>query len=646
MVDKGGLLSIGSKVVGLVIVAAITAVTATDAVHAQTTSAAPKAKKPPQRVDVRGYSLEGRTLLQAEEFSNIVNPYVGSQKSSADIERARSAVQLAYRDLGYCGIRVNLVTPLPRQGIVRFRLAAVPYKKSQDCLPSVKLDRHAKPVVIVSSSPKPKVVAKPAPETKPAPPPPAAEPPAYTPPPRFDITRFEIVGGSLLSQQEMTQLVEPFTGKNKDFSDIQRALEVLEGAFRDRGFGVVQVLLPEQDITRGVVQFRVVQPRVGRIAIEGNTHFDSENVRRSLPSLREGEVPNSREIARNLQLTAEHPVKQTNVLLRSGETEETVDVNVKINDDRPWRRFVTLDNTGTGDTGYYRLGVGFQHTNLFNRDHALTMQYVTSPTNPSKVSIYGAGYRIPYYHLTSSLDLIAGYSDVDSGVVQGLFNVAGSGTIGAARWNTVLPKWGEVEHKISVGLDYRAFDNEVLFQNQNLTPDITVHPLSVTYSGLRRMTAADFSFYAGVSHNIPGGNDGKEEDWRNGLSARQAVTDDYKILRFGFNYARQFRNEWQMRVGFNAQFTRDALVSGEQFGIGGPDSVRGYSLREVANDWGTTHRNKDAGSEDSLSSVGVGLRLSYGKMMNLRFDLAQILQESPTRDNNTQRLTGALAIVF
>ena len=507
----------------------------------------------------------------------------------------------------------------------------------------------------------------------------AQQPQEVIPAPRFEINRFDVTGNTLLPAAQVESLLTPFTGSDKDFSDIQRALEALEQAYRDRGFGVVQVLLPEQDITRGVVQFRVVQPRVGRIAIEGNTHFDSENVRRSLPSLREGEVPNSREIARNLQLAAEHPVKQTNVLLRSGQTEETVDVNVKVNDDRPWRRFVTLDNTGTGDTGYYRLGVGFQHSNLFNRDHALTMQYVTSPTNPSKVSIYGAGYRIPYYNLNSSLDLIAGYSDVDSGVVQGLFNVAGSGSIGAARWNTVLPKWGEVEHKISVGLDYRAFENEVLFQGQNLTPDITVHPLGVTYSGLRRMTAADFSFYAGVSHNIPGGNDGKEEDWRNGLSARQAVTDDYKILRFGFNYARQFRNEWQMRVGFNAQFTRDALVSGEQFGIGGPDSVRGYSLREVANDWGystqvelytpefakqvklsdtyklralafydwgTTHRNKDAGSEDSLASVGVGLRLSYGKMMNLRFDLAQILQESPTRDNNTQRLTGALAIVF
>src|SRR5262249_25400288 len=158
-------------------------------------------------------------------------------------------------------------------------------------------------------------------------------------------------------------LVAPYTGKNKDFADIQRALESLEQAFRDRGFGVVQVLLPEQDITRGVVQFRVLQPRIGKVTVEGNTQFDNENVLRSLPALKAGETPNSREIARNLQLTAEHPIKQTNVLLRSGESEDTVDASIKVTDDRPWRRFFSLDNTGTGDTGYYRAGIGFQHTN-------------------------------------------------------------------------------------------------------------------------------------------------------------------------------------------------------------------------------------------------------------------------------------------
>jgi len=268
--------------------------------------------------------------------------------------------------------------------------------------------------------------------------------------------------------------------------------------------------------------------------------------------------------------------------------------------------------------------------------------------------------------------------------VQGLFNVSGSGVIGAARWNTILPQWGEIEHKVAFGIDYRAFQNQVIpqGQNQNLTPDVTIHPVSIPYSGLQRMTAADFSFYAGLSHNLSGGNDGKEEDWRNGIVARQAVTDDYTILRYGFSYARQFRNEWQMRVGFNGQYTSNALVSGEQFGLGGPDSVRGYQLREVSNDrgysaqaelytpdfarkaglsdsykaralvfydWGAAQRNKAVAGDinrDSIASFGLGLRFSYGKMVNLRFDLAQILQETASRDNNSQRLTGSLAIVF
>jgi len=65
------------------------------------------------------------------------------------------------------------------------------------------------------------------------------------------------------------------------------------------------------------------------VLIEGNTHFNAENIRRSLPTVKEGETPNSKAIARNLQLTGEHPVKQTNVLLRSGASEDQIDVNIK-----------------------------------------------------------------------------------------------------------------------------------------------------------------------------------------------------------------------------------------------------------------------------------------------------------------------------
>ena len=279
--------------------------------------------------------------------------------------------------------------------------------------------------------------------------------------PHLSITRFDVTGNTLLTQSEIDVAVAEFVGQQKDFSDIQRALENLEQTYRDRGYGVVQVLLPEQDITKGVVALRVIEPKIGNVTIEGNKFFDDANVRRSLSRLKPGATPNSEDLARNLQMLAEHPAKQTTVLLKAGETDSLVDANVKVADEKPLKFVATFDNTGTDDTGRFRTGISMQNSNLFNRDHVLSLQYVTNPENPSKVQIYGGGYRIPFYEYNSSLELYAGYSDVSSGTLQGLFNVSGSGTIAGGRYNLYLPKYGELEHKLSFGIDYRAFQNQV-----------------------------------------------------------------------------------------------------------------------------------------------------------------------------------------
>jgi hemolysin activation/secretion protein len=507
----------------------------------------------------------------------------------------------------------------------------------------------------------------------------AQAPAEAIPSPRFDINRYEVVGNSLIPPEQVDRLVAPYTGKNKDFADIQRALEALEREYRERGYGIVQVQLPEQDITKGIVEFRVLQPRVGKVLIEGNTRFDNDNVRRSLPSVREGETPNSKEMARNLQIAGEHPTKQTNVLLRSGATEDQVDVNVKVTDEKPWRIFLTADNTGTRETGYYRAGIGAQHSNLFNRDHTLTAQYVTSPTEPDKVSIYGAGYRVPLYDLKSSLDVIAGYSDVDSGVVQGLFNVSGRGTIGIVRWNYYLPRWQDLEQKLALGFDYRKFENQVLFQGVGIVPDIAVHPASLTYSGLWRAAAWEHSFFASVSTNIPGGSDGGDAAFQ---ASRFGADASYTILRGGINFVYQYRNGWQARVAANGQYTSDLLVSGEQYGIGGPDSVRGYLLREVAMDkggavqleaytpdlassvrlsdsfrarlvgffdYGGVQRNDPLPGEstgDSLASAGVGVRIGYKKSVAMRFDYANIREDTLNREKGDWRGVASVAIIF
>jgi hemolysin activation/secretion protein len=219
-------------------------------------------------------------------------------------------------------------------------------------------------------------------------------------------------------------------------------------------------------------------------------------------------------------------------------------------------------------------------------------------------------------------------------------------------------------------------------------PDITIHPVSLTYSALRRFASAELSGYASLSRNIPFGNDGEKKDFScprpsDGLCVRTGGADpNYTILRFGATYLQSLPRDFQARVAFNAQETRDALVPGEQFGIGGPDSVRGYLVRETASDrgyqfqfelytpdiarmvrlpdpnrlrllaffdYGAVDRNKVQPLDiegDHIKSAGVGLRYNYGRMVSLRLDVAQILEPTPNRSSDSQRVTGALAVIF
>ena len=114
-------------------------------------------------------------------------------------------------------------------------------------------------------------------------------------------------------------------------------------------------------------------------------------------------------------------------------------------------------------------------------------------------------------------------------------------------------------------------------------PDVTVLPVSIGYNGLWRMPTSELGFYGSYSANVPGLNDGGGNTFQ---AVRTDATPTYHILRWGASYSRVLPYEWQFRAVANGQYTNDALIPGEQFGYGGPDSVRGFNVREVANDRG------------------------------------------------------------
>ncbi|MBF0558495.1 MAG: ShlB/FhaC/HecB family hemolysin secretion/activation protein [Nitrospirae bacterium] len=405
----------------------------------------------------------------------------------------------------------------------------------------------------------------------------------------FDIKGYKVEGNTLLSKEKINSVLAPFTGKKKDFGTVREAIAALKKAYRDRGY-LVKVALPEQDLDNGIVHFKIIETRINKIKTEGNRFFDESNIRLSLPSLQEGQPPDLNFISRSLSVANENPARKISLQLQSNSDKENeVDAVLQVADEKPWKAGVTFDNTGDSNTGRFRIGTLFQHANLFNRDHLVTLQYITSASQPDHVSIYGMGYRIPFYLTGSSIDLIGVYSDVNSGtlsVASNAMQVSGKGSIVGLHYNQNLTRIGKYEHKLTLGLDYRAYVNSVLFGSTQLGNNVTVHPLSLTYAGKWALDRANAGFYLSAIRNLPGLGEGFRDTTDYFNRVRTGAPVGYNILRFGANYLHKFGSDWQAGVLFNGQYTNSPLVPGEQFGIGGASSVRGFDERIIAYDRG------------------------------------------------------------
>ena len=502
--------------------------------------------------------------------------------------------------------------------------------------------------------------------------------PAAPDTPRFDITAYDVNGDTLLGPQLVQSLVAPFAGRQRDFGDIQRAVEALEHAYRERGYTMVLVTLPEQELDHGAVRLVVVQTRVDKVVITGNQVFDDANIRRALPALAEGQTPNMQALGKSLKLANENPARKMEVKLSGGDADGTVDAGIAVADERAWKVALNLDNTGSNDSGKTHAGVVLQHANLWGRDHVASLQYTTSLEHADQVGVYGVGYHVPLYALGDSLDFYASYSNVDSGTVSaGIVDLAvsGRGTTAGVRYNQNFGKRGNYEPKVVYGLDFKAYRNSLQFFGMELGTDVTVRPASVAYIGAWSLPRGEANFGITLSRNIAGGKHGSDRDF---TLARTGAKAGYSTLRLSGSYSQVQENDWQWRGLFNAQYTPDALVPGEQFGLGGAATVRGFAEREVANDsganlnlelytpnWcgdgsyqcralafydtGWVRRNHALPGEiesTAIGSAGLGLRILLSRYANVQLDYAHVVNAGQTGRRDANRLHFRVALSY
>jgi hemolysin activation/secretion protein len=203
-------------------------------------------------------------------------------------------------------------------------------------------------------------------------------------------------------------------------------------------------------------------------------------------------------------------------------------------------------------------------------------------------------------------------------------------------YNHYLPPDGGYRGFVTLGLDDKQFDAAQI----NGTPLVgqTVrrsNPITLGYSARAEGDNVVWGYSVDLAVNVSGGSGNDLVSYQSEDS--RISTSHWRALHAGANYSVGLFNGWIGSLRGQFQYSADALIAGEQFGLGGASSVRGTGERPISGDSGllfstelTSHELApgfrllgfiDAGwlsnrspngnpkpTNDSLSSAGLGLR--------------------------------------
>jgi hemolysin activation/secretion protein len=459
--------------------------------------------------------------------------------------------------------------------------------------------------------------------------------------PTLDIRSYVIDGNNPLSDAQTALLLQPYTGEQRKLSQIEQAALTLEKALRERGYIFHRVFVPVQKPQDGKVTLQVIAFRVGQVAVMGNQSFSTANIRRSLPNLQEGSVPDIREVGQDLTAANANPAKQVTVTFKESAQSDAVDADLRVKDSDPLSYFVSytgnLPATAKNpDDTVARVGFGVQHANLWDRDHVGALTYSTDPSKQDKVSLWGAYYQFPVYGRGLNVSAYYTSSDVNSGLGSlGLPDVSGKGEFLGARVTYSLPRSGPASQTLGLALDDRHFD-------QGLPGTVVASfPLSLKYTFRRDESWGTVGANVEYAANTSEGSDNNQANY-----TAQAADWNWEAWRAGLDFSYR-GSQWYWAARLRAQASSSRLITGEKMSLGGAGSVRGFSDAVVRGDmgyfWsleatgpevllpllrpvlfvegGQVQSNGAVADHEELASVGAGLRWSYQKL-DVSADLA------------------------
>lgn len=431
-------------------------------------------------------------------------------------------------------------------------------------------------------------------------------------------------GNSALSAARLQAAVRPILGQPLGPLAIVEVRQAVQRAYAEAGFGLVTVD-PPVPVAAGssALSVRIHEIRVSTVTVLA-TDSSEASVRAMLPALAEGVSPDLDRLALQTFLFNDNPRRRVAIDFQPDGPDQVTAV-ARVTESRPWFGSFGIDNSGTRETGRYRLMAAAAHANLLGRGILGEVSLTASPDG-QKMRQAVVRLNLPIVPTGASVDASADVSRTDIGSVLNIFAVSGRSHGLRAAYRHPLSRTGTSEHSAVAGVEVRRLDDVIDFAGINLGNSVATRALSLGYSGSGRGEWA-WAASASLTANVTGGDRNSDAAY---AAARQGATA-------GWRRANASGSLWlmlpvgQLAVRGVAQASGDALISGEQVRFGGAGLLRGARESEVAGDsgaavsleWsaplqavraftfadaaGVARHHAVAGSASRLSAVSAGL---------------------------------------
>ena len=437
---------------------------------------------------------------------------------------------------------------------------------------------------------------------------------------RVTVTKFNILGNSLLSEVQIDEVVKPFLGKALTFDDLQKVVQILIEQYRQSGW-VVRAYLPKQEVGNGEIVIQVVEAKFGGVTLEtsGKRRISEARMLAMVEAAQPKEkFIRSSSVDRVLLLMDDVPGVGVTGNLVEGREEGHTDLLLKVVEKPLVNGFASVDNSGSASTGPNKLSTSVSLNSLLGLGDQLQASIVR--TTGSTFARLAFTAPVGYDGMRAGVH----YSNMNYQLVGSFANLAATGSVRDAGLDITYPIVRSPSQNINVALveSHKDLNN---YASGVPTSNYWINNTNLNFSGSNSddwrgggFNAASLSFTTGYV-NLNGST--------NQPSDAQTYQTAGKFFHTNFNLSREQSITEQLTTFFavSAQYANKNLDSSEKIYLGGANGVRAYPTNEGGGAGGQTAtlelRNR---LDENWSWIGF---YDYGKIFQY--------QKNSDSNNNT-----------